>query len=138
MNVSGFLQVLQLFQFILHQDWVTISLLTYSNQLFERTHQSYFLQYKVKVHLEFINRQKVLERFVNGNIWTLFFKFWNSIYFCVAFRYNCLLAVDTVASLGGVPFYMDKWKIDAVYTGSQKVIGAPPGLTPISFSRKAQ
>lgn len=54
------------------------------------------------------------------------------------FRNNCLLAVDTVASLGGVPFFMDKWKIDAAYTGSQKVLGAPPGLTPISFSPKAQ
>lgn len=53
-------------------------------------------------------------------------------------RYNCLLAVDTVASLGGVPFFMDKWKIDAVYTGSQKAFGAPPGVTPISFSSKAQ
>lgn len=54
------------------------------------------------------------------------------------FRNNCLLAVDTVASLGAVPFFMDKWKIDAVYTGSQKVLGSPPGLTPISFSPKAQ
>jgi len=51
--------------------------------------------------------------------------------------YNCLLAVDAVASLGGVPFYMDSWKIDAVYTGSQKVIGAPPGIAPISFSPRA-
>lgn len=56
----------------------------------------------------------------------------------VLFRNNCLLAVDTVASLGGVPFFMDKWKIDAVYTGSQKVLGAPPGITPISFSSRAQ
>jgi alanine-glyoxylate transaminase/serine-glyoxylate transaminase/serine-pyruvate transaminase len=51
--------------------------------------------------------------------------------------HNCLLVVDAVASLGGVPFYMDGWKIDAVYTGSQKVIGAPPGIAPISFSPRA-
>jgi len=51
--------------------------------------------------------------------------------------HNCLLAVDAVASLGGVPFYMDKWKIDAMYTGSQKVIGAPAGMAPISFGPRA-
>lgn len=51
---------------------------------------------------------------------------------------NCLLVVDTVASLGGEPFYMDKWGIDVVYTGSQKVLGAPPGTAPISFSPRAQ
>jgi len=51
--------------------------------------------------------------------------------------YNCLLVVDTVASLGGVPFYADKWKVDVVYTGSQKVLGAPPGLSPISFGPRA-
>jgi alanine-glyoxylate transaminase/serine-glyoxylate transaminase/serine-pyruvate transaminase len=52
-------------------------------------------------------------------------------------EHGCLLAVDSVASLGGVPFYMDEWKVDAVYTGSQKVIGAPPGLAPISFGPRA-
>ncbi|ENN81587.1 alanine--glyoxylate aminotransferase isoform X2 [Dendroctonus ponderosae] len=52
-------------------------------------------------------------------------------------RYNCLLVVDTVASLGAVPFLMDKWKVDAAYSGSQKIIGAPPGLAPISFNERA-
>lgn len=52
-------------------------------------------------------------------------------------RYDCLLVVDTVASLGGTPFFMDKWKVDVVYTGSQKVLGAPPGLAPISFNSRA-
>lgn len=32
---------------------------------------------------------------------------------------------------------MDKWKVDVVYTGSQKVLGAPPGLAPISFNSRA-
>uniref|UniRef100_A0A182Q275 Alanine--glyoxylate aminotransferase n=1 Tax=Anopheles farauti TaxID=69004 RepID=A0A182Q275_9DIPT len=50
---------------------------------------------------------------------------------------DCLLIVDTVASLGGTPFHMDRWEIDAVYTGSQKVLGAPPGITPISFNHRA-
>jgi len=50
---------------------------------------------------------------------------------------NCLFAVDTVASLGGVPLRTDDLGIDVIYTGSQKVLGVPPGLAPISFSDKA-
>jgi len=49
----------------------------------------------------------------------------------------CLFAVDTVASLGGAPLLADKLGIDVIYTGSQKVLGVPPGLAPISFSKKA-
>ncbi|KRT81481.1 hypothetical protein AMK59_5752, partial [Oryctes borbonicus] len=45
---------------------------------------------------------------------------------------------DTVASLGSVPVKMDEWAIDALYTGSQKCLSAPPGITPISFSEKAE
>jgi len=50
---------------------------------------------------------------------------------------NCLLAVDTVASLGGTPVYADQLGIDVIYTGSQKVLGVPPGTAPISFSPRA-
>jgi len=50
---------------------------------------------------------------------------------------NCLLAVDTVASLGGVPVLADQLEIDVIYTGSQKVLGVPPGTAPISFSPRA-
>jgi len=53
-------------------------------------------------------------------------------------RYNCLLLVDTVAALGGTPFFTDDWGIDCVYSGSQKVLGCPPGLAPITFSDAAQ
>ncbi|XP_015110194.1 serine--pyruvate aminotransferase, mitochondrial isoform X1 [Diachasma alloeum] len=53
-------------------------------------------------------------------------------------KYDALLIVDTVASLGGDPFFMDAWSIDAVYTGSQKVLGAPPGITPVSFGPRAE
>ncbi|XP_015598361.1 serine--pyruvate aminotransferase, mitochondrial isoform X2 [Cephus cinctus] len=56
----------------------------------------------------------------------------------LAHRYGALLIVDTVASLGGEPFYADSWAVDVVYTGSQKVLGAPPGITPISFSPAAE
>ncbi|XP_029003294.1 alanine--glyoxylate and serine--pyruvate aminotransferase a [Betta splendens] len=52
-------------------------------------------------------------------------------------RYNCLLLVDSVASIGGAPVYMDKQGIDILYTGSQKVLNAPPGTAPISFSERA-
>lgn len=52
-------------------------------------------------------------------------------------KYNCLFVVDAVASLGGTEFLMDDWKIDVAYTGSQKVLGAPPGITPISFNDRA-
>jgi len=50
---------------------------------------------------------------------------------------NCLLAVDTVASLGGAPLKADDLEIDVIYTGSQKTLGVPPGTAPISFSPKA-
>lgn len=50
---------------------------------------------------------------------------------------NCLFVVDAVATLGGTDFYMDKWLIDVAYAASQKILGAPPGITPISFSSRA-
>ncbi|XP_041861469.1 alanine--glyoxylate and serine--pyruvate aminotransferase a [Melanotaenia boesemani] len=52
-------------------------------------------------------------------------------------KYNCLLLVDSVASIGGTPLYMDQQGIDILYTGSQKVLNAPPGTAPISFSERA-
>ncbi|XP_015726804.1 serine--pyruvate aminotransferase isoform X2 [Coturnix japonica] len=53
-------------------------------------------------------------------------------------RHGCLLLVDAVASLGGVPILMDQQGIDVLYTGSQKVLSAPPGISPISFSERAR
>ncbi|XP_029394102.1 serine--pyruvate aminotransferase isoform X2 [Mus pahari] len=53
-------------------------------------------------------------------------------------RYQCLLLVDSVASLGGVPIYMDQQGIDVMYSGSQKVLNAPPGISLISFNDKAK
>jgi alanine-glyoxylate transaminase/serine-glyoxylate transaminase/serine-pyruvate transaminase len=50
---------------------------------------------------------------------------------------GALLLVDTVTSLAGTPVKVDEWGIDAVYSGSQKCISAPPGLSPVSFSPKA-
>ena len=52
----------------------------------------------------------------------------------VAHLHNCLTIVDTVTSLGGSPLKVDEWKIDAIYSGSQKCLSCPPGLSPVSFS----
>ncbi len=48
-----------------------------------------------------------------------------------------LLLVDAVTSLGGIPLEVDGWGIDAVYSGTQKCLGVPPGLAPLSFSGRA-
>ncbi len=50
---------------------------------------------------------------------------------------GALLAVDAVTSLGGVPVEVDAWEIDAIYSGSQKCLGAPPGIAPVSFGPRA-
>lgn len=50
---------------------------------------------------------------------------------------GALLLVDTVASLAGVEFRADDWKVDCAYSGSQKCLSAPPGLSPITFSERA-
>lgn len=52
-------------------------------------------------------------------------------------EYGCIFMVDAVITLGCVPFYVDKWKIDVAYTGSQKVLNAPPGITPVTFNMRA-
>ena len=51
---------------------------------------------------------------------------------------DTLLLVDTVTSLGGIPVEVDGWGIDAVYSGTQKCLGVPPGLAPVSFSSRAR
>lgn len=52
-------------------------------------------------------------------------------------KHNCLLLVDSVASLGAAPLLMDQQEIDILYTGSQKALNAPPGTAPISFNERA-
>jgi len=56
----------------------------------------------------------------------------------IAHKYNCLTIVDTVTSLGGTPVMVDEWDIDATYSGSQKCLSCTPGLSPVSFSTRAQ
>jgi len=50
---------------------------------------------------------------------------------------DALFLVDTVTSLGGIPVKVDEWGIDAVYSGTQKCLSCPPGLSPVSFSQIA-
>jgi alanine-glyoxylate transaminase / serine-glyoxylate transaminase / serine-pyruvate transaminase len=50
---------------------------------------------------------------------------------------GAMLILDTVTALGGIPVEIDRWQIDAVYSGTQKCLGCPPGLAPVSFSERA-
>jgi alanine-glyoxylate transaminase / serine-glyoxylate transaminase / serine-pyruvate transaminase len=49
-----------------------------------------------------------------------------------------ILIVDAVTSLGGVPLVVDEWGLDVCYSGTQKCLGAPPGLGPITFGPRAE
>ena len=55
----------------------------------------------------------------------------------VAKRYDALVVMDCVTSLGGVPIEIDAWGIDAAGSCTQKCIGAPPGLGPITVGPRA-
>jgi len=50
---------------------------------------------------------------------------------------DALLIVDAVTSLAGHPVGVDRNGIDICYSGTQKCIGAPPGLSPITFNERA-
>ncbi len=55
----------------------------------------------------------------------------------LAQNYNCLSIVDAVTSLGGIELRVDDWGIDVIYSGTQKCLSAPPGLSPVSFNEAA-
>jgi len=55
----------------------------------------------------------------------------------IAHESGALFLVDMVTSLGGMKVELDKMGIDAAYSGTQKCISCPPGLSPISFSPAA-
>lgn len=50
---------------------------------------------------------------------------------------GALLVVDAVTSYCGTHLKVDEWGIDALYSGSQKCLSAPPGLSPVTFSQAA-
>src|SRR5207249_6643992 len=50
---------------------------------------------------------------------------------------GALYLVDGVTSLGGMPVKLDEWGVDAFYSGTQKGLSCPPGLSPFSLSDRA-
>jgi len=55
----------------------------------------------------------------------------------LAQEHGCLSIVDAVTSLGGIELKVDDWGIDAIYSGTQKCLSVPPGLSPVSFNQAA-
>ncbi|MGZ4784678.1 MAG: pyridoxal-phosphate-dependent aminotransferase family protein, partial [Acidimicrobiales bacterium] len=45
---------------------------------------------------------------------------------------EALVLVDCVTSLGGIPVEIDGWQVDLAYSGTQKCLGVPPGLSPFT------
>lgn len=54
-----------------------------------------------------------------------------------AAKNDALLLVDCVTSLGGIEMRADEWGIDIAYSGTQKCLGVPPGLAPLTVSDAA-
>lgn len=52
-------------------------------------------------------------------------------------EHGALLLVDAVTSLGGAPVRVDELGIDACYSVTQKCLGCPPGLSPVTFNERA-
>jgi len=51
--------------------------------------------------------------------------------------HGALFVLDTVTSLAGMPVAVDEWGVDVCYSGTQKCLSVPPGLSPITFSDRA-
>lgn len=52
-------------------------------------------------------------------------------------QHGGLFVLDCVTSLGGAPVKIDDWGVDAAYSGTQKCLSCPPGLSPVTFSPRA-
>ena len=50
---------------------------------------------------------------------------------------DALLLVDMVTSLGGIRVDVDGWGVDIAYSGTQKCLGVPPGLSPLTVAPRA-
>lgn len=50
---------------------------------------------------------------------------------------GALFLVDAVTSFCGIELRVDDWGIDALYSGTQKCLSAPPSLSPVTFNRRA-
>ncbi|MBT9312931.1 pyridoxal-phosphate-dependent aminotransferase family protein [Leptothoe kymatousa] len=52
-------------------------------------------------------------------------------------EFDCLLLIDTVTSMGGVPIFLDEWGVDMAYSCSQKGLSCPPGSSPFTMGERA-
>ena len=52
-------------------------------------------------------------------------------------KHDCLLLLDTVTSICGLPVHLEAWGVDAAYAGTQKCMGCPPGVAPLSLGPRA-
>jgi alanine-glyoxylate transaminase/serine-glyoxylate transaminase/serine-pyruvate transaminase len=86
---------------------------------------------------EFVDREKPqVVAFVNAETSTGAFQKGKAI--CdAAHAAGAVVIADCVTSLGAMPVNLDATGIDAAYSCSQKGLGAPPGLAPVSFSERA-
>jgi alanine-glyoxylate transaminase/serine-glyoxylate transaminase/serine-pyruvate transaminase len=50
---------------------------------------------------------------------------------------DALLLVDCVTSVGGIEVDVDGWGVDIAYAGTQKCLGVPPGLAPLTVNDRA-
>jgi alanine-glyoxylate transaminase/serine-glyoxylate transaminase/serine-pyruvate transaminase len=62
----------------------------------------------------------------------------NDVAAVAAGKGDALVIADVVTSLGGIPVEVDGWGVDVAYSCSQKCLGAPPGLAPITVSERAR
>ncbi|MGC1512661.1 MAG: alanine--glyoxylate aminotransferase family protein [Acidimicrobiales bacterium] len=51
---------------------------------------------------------------------------------------DALLLVDAVTSMGGIELEIDRWGVDIAYSGTQKCLGVPPGLAPLTLNERAR
>jgi len=52
-------------------------------------------------------------------------------------EHGAMLLLDCVTSLAGVPVRIDDWGVDVCYSGAQKCLSVPPGVSPLTFSERA-
>ena len=56
----------------------------------------------------------------------------------LARQHDCLSLVDSVTGLAGVPLLVDEWQADIVYSGTQKCLSCPPGISLMTYSERAE
>lgn len=56
----------------------------------------------------------------------------------LARKHDALLLADCVTSLAGMPVHLDAWGVDLAYSGTQKCLACPPGLSPVTVSERAR